>query len=173
MPSDGGFTYVEVLMSIAILSILAGGLFLLANGALRGTERASSVARETAELIRLEHRLREAASNIHLSYWLADDSGWVSTAASGEAAGAPAESELSVRGEEGESPLLSVAAASGSVTVSTGEGRSSFGPFTAAAVSRMDAGSGVAGVRVHLTLRGEQTAVIEAPFGGQPDAFWE
>lgn len=162
--STAGFTFVEVLVSLAIVAILTGGLYALAMGALSGSGRAGAVGSETAELLALERRVRAAAGSVDLGFWLPIDA---------ERIQSREPQELMVTSRRGDSPFeLRIAADANMVVVNDGSETTRHGPFATVAVSELSPDADAVGVRIDIVVSGGRPAVIRAPFGGQPNALW-
>jgi len=73
-PSEQGFTLVEVLIGMAILSILGVGVWSGVTVALRTAERFHARALANARLLQLDDRFRECAGRILAPWWISGPS---------------------------------------------------------------------------------------------------
>ena len=163
--SDGGFTFVEILVSLLLVSLLG---LVIWSGLARGENLVRRTSRGTADAVRilqLDTALRKAAGRVRVPYW--------ETGPQVEAG----EDFLRVSWLDGQAQLyLSLGRRDGLLAVgfSTEEPEGLFGPFDEITLGLMTGPDGAArGIRVAVAggaagVSGGRPIELQARFGGQP-----
>ena len=155
---EHGFTLLEVLAGLAILSVLGIGVWSGVAAALRAISRYHDTALACARLLQLDDRFREAAGRVRVPWWLPGPT--VSESDGG----------YSIPFLDGlPDKLLSIQLVNGALYVTDGAYVSVFPGITAARVSfALDENSDSYGAALEIDMAGIGHAVIVARWGGTP-----
>jgi prepilin-type N-terminal cleavage/methylation domain-containing protein len=155
-PAENGFTVLEVLVGLAILSLLGVGAWSGASASLRAAARVRAAVLANARLLQLDDRIREAAGRIVPPWW----------------AKGPEIQELQgewrvplIDGDPGE--VLVVAFTDGVLSIDDGDFVSLFPGFTAVRLAHAWEGEcGLRGLRLDIAGKEIGQLSINARLGG-------
>ncbi len=153
-----GFTLLEVLAGLLIMSILGAAIWGGVSASLRVSTRIHDTALASTRILGMDDRLRSLAARIRVPYWTPE---YLMEAADGEMRiayldGDPAKS-------------LVLKADSGTLTISDGSAVTAFAGFTSTEVAAAkDKAGNVFGVSVTVEEKGRAPFVITARFGSTP-----
>jgi hypothetical protein len=155
---EGGSTFLEVLVALAILSLLGVGAWNAASVSLRLASGIRTRILEASRLLELDDRLRSLTSRVRTPYWAAGHS---MTLAVGE---------CRVAWLDGD-PLRSLALSfhGGVLSLGDGEAAATYADFRRADfLSALDADGDPFGLSVELETRDGRVVTVTGRFGGAP-----
>jgi prepilin-type N-terminal cleavage/methylation domain-containing protein len=155
-PAENGFTVLEVLVSLAILSLLGIGVWSGMAASLRTASRVRAAVLANTRLLQLDDRIREAAGRIILPWW----------GKSPEIRKLPGEWRVPLLDGDPEKVLV-VAFRDGVLSIDDGDFVSLFPGFTSARLTPAWEGEiGPRGLRLDVEAKGIGPLSISARFGG-------
>ena len=156
--NEEGFTFLEVLVGLVILSFLGAALAGSVSAALRTALRIDASLRRSSRMLRIDDTLRSLAARVRTPYWAASHA--VSTV----------EGELRVGWLDGDPDRrLSIGFHDGVLTIGDGESASRFDGIDGALFSLTeDEESRVSCLRLELDFGGSRELTIVARLGGEP-----
>lgn len=155
---EGGWTFLEVLVALAVLSLLGVGAWDAAAVSLRLASGIRERTLEASRLLELDDRLRGLALRVRTPYW----------AGSHEVSLADGSCRVAWLDGDRDKGLL-MAFRDGTLTVGDGENAASYPGFRRAVfLSALDAENRPFGVSVELETEGGRVLTVTGRFGGAP-----